>query len=672
MIHKVRLENWRSHLESEMEFGEGTNALIGIMGSGKSSVLSGISFALFGTFPALRSREVTLDGVIMGRPHEKKEAAVEVIFTAGGERLQVRREIGRGKGTTEAEIRKDDELLDTGASRVTELVEKYLKVDYELFSRAVYSEQDGLDYFLEIPKGQRMKRIDSLLRIDRFEDCRSNTITAINRLKERVESKEDVVSEMEEKENFGKIDELKGKIEDIKEDMDEKRDELGQLDEKYEKIKESLEEVREGMEEVKELKSKRDNFKGVISNIKSDVEDIRDSLDLSREEIESRIEEMEEEIEELEENKDELQGKREETRESKQQRKVKIQELQKRIQELKDLEGRCPVCDSDLTEKHKEDLLEERRTKISELDGEKTELEERENKIERKVEETEDEIEELEDEKTELERKGEKLGELERKGEKLKNRKGELEKIKEKLQKKAEKFDEDRAESKRERLEELSSRRTKMKTEMKSDRRLLEEMNERLEELKEKRMTFQRYKEEIETSRKLSEDLKKFRGALKSTQKQLRERFINAVNNTMSRVWNDLYPYDDFTGVRLTIKEGDYELQMRSAGDWHAVEGVASGGERTTAALALRIAFALVLAPNLRWLVLDEPTHNLDKKTVRDLAELLRTSVSEFVDQVFIITHDENLESAVNSYLYRLDRDKEENEPTQVEKITSV
>ncbi|MFB6217322.1 MAG: hypothetical protein ABEJ72_10240, partial [Candidatus Aenigmatarchaeota archaeon] len=96
------------------------------------------------------------------------------------------------------------------------------------------------------------------------------------------------------------------------------------------------------------------------------------------------------------------------------------------------------------------------------------------------------------------------------------------------------------------------------------------------------------------------------------------------------------------------------------------------GGERTTACLALRIAFALVLAPNLRWLVLDEPTHNLDQKTVRDLAELLRTSVSEFVDQVFLITHDENLEGAVNSYLYRLERNKEENEPTRIEKIESL
>ncbi|RLI96552.1 MAG: DNA replication and repair protein RecF, partial [Candidatus Aenigmatarchaeota archaeon] len=41
MITKVKLKNWRSHLESEFKFTRGTNALVGILGSGKTSVLNG-------------------------------------------------------------------------------------------------------------------------------------------------------------------------------------------------------------------------------------------------------------------------------------------------------------------------------------------------------------------------------------------------------------------------------------------------------------------------------------------------------------------------------------------------------------------------------------------------------------------------------------------------------
>ena len=65
------------------------------------------------------------------------------------------------------------------------------------------------------------------------------------------------------------------------------------------------------------------------------------------------------------------------------------------------------------------------------------------------------------------------------------------------------------------------------------------------------------------------------------------------------------------------------------------------------AALVLRIAFSLVLAPQLRLIVLDEPTHNLDSKGVSQLAMTLRDRIGDILDQVFIITHEEELMNAV-------------------------
>lgn len=139
MIRKVKLRNWRSHWETELEFSEGTNAIIGLMGTGKSSILSAISFALFGTFPSHKSREVKLDELIMRKPQKKDESTVIVEFGLGEDEYKIKRKIERNKGTTVAEIRKNGELLNTGTTATTETVEKYLKVDYELFSRAIYS-----------------------------------------------------------------------------------------------------------------------------------------------------------------------------------------------------------------------------------------------------------------------------------------------------------------------------------------------------------------------------------------------------------------------------------------------------------------------------------------------------------------------------------------------------
>jgi DNA repair exonuclease SbcCD ATPase subunit len=142
----------------------------------------------------------------------------------------------------------------------------------------------------------------------------------------------------------------------------------------------------------------------------------------------------------------------------------------------------------------------------------------------------------------------------------------------------------------------------------------------------------------------------------------------------MGELWGDIYPYGDFTGVRLAVEGGersaDYVLQLRDrSGNWAPVEGIASGGERTDACLALRIAFAVVLAPALSWLVLDEPTHNLDAEGIQELAAVLRERIPEVVQQVLLITHEERLEAAVSGYLYRFSRNKDTDEPTKIEQV---
>jgi exonuclease SbcC len=138
----------------------------------------------------------------------------------------------------------------------------------------------------------------------------------------------------------------------------------------------------------------------------------------------------------------------------------------------------------------------------------------------------------------------------------------------------------------------------------------------------------------------------------------------------MGTIWGELYPYKDIYNIRLCIEGGDYVLQLQDSTGWMSADGIASGGERSMACLALRIAFSLVLSPQLKWLVLDEPTHNLDSKAVEELSNVLRDGISTFVDQIFLITHDPSLENAVSGYLYRLEREKEKDGFTKVNLVS--
>ena len=76
----------------------------------------------------------------------------------------------------------------------------------------------------------------------------------------------------------------------------------------------------------------------------------------------------------------------------------------------------------------------------------------------------------------------------------------------------------------------------------------------------------------------------------------------------------------------------------------------------------------MVLVPNLNWLILDEPTHNLDEEAVRSLSRALYEQIPNIVDQTFVITHDENLKDAASGSLYIFTRDKSKGEASRVEK----
>ncbi len=114
MISHLVLKNWKSHDETELDFSQGTNVLVGIMGSGKSAVLEAITYGLFGTTPGVKSRNIVLDDLIKNRPDFEDTAEVEITFRASNEEeYEVRRVLERDKGTTYAELRKaEGELID--------------------------------------------------------------------------------------------------------------------------------------------------------------------------------------------------------------------------------------------------------------------------------------------------------------------------------------------------------------------------------------------------------------------------------------------------------------------------------------------------------------------------------------------------------------------------------
>lgn len=784
MITKVRLKNWKSHLNSELNFSNGTNALLGHMGSGKTSILDSVCFALFGTFPTLQSKKLKLDDLIMSKPAIKDLAEVEVFFQSNGNLYSVKRIIERRKGTTYSELRENGKLIEAPSTqRVNELIEKILKVDYELFSKAIYSEQNALDYFLTIPKGQRMKKIDELLMIDKFERARANAISLINKISEKKSTMQTILDKVNITELQQSIANLKSSLENILAEKIQSEQILKEVTYKKTNLENELKILYKAKEDFELLKREEIKFSSAVQEISSALEKLEESLrGADKETIENNIKSFSDILSKLEDVliekqggyqklqeqyskqkaeaelyrketitrlKNELEEKIQLQKDAEKLRKqigadtdkalekkrelvekyvgklealrIKIEDLEEIVNQLSSIKAKCPICESNITEAKKIVLIKQKKLQIKNLyeemehaakqkqmsEKELRDLEVAINKLNRILEE----IEDLNKVKSELENVQNIYSVLEETVTKLEQEIRSMRVDVEKLNKTINDAREQKHrfellqlqfrdyESKKTRIEELLKQRNEIITHLQklqetiigkdtysleaelrnlvgkerelvtkqsSLEQLTKERESRLKEFESTLATTLKEKEEVKKLENLTIQLKIFEKALEETQIQLRQEFITLVNYSMNQLWQTLYPYQDFAGIRLNVEEGDYVLQLLARNEWVNVEGVASGGERSIASLALRIAFSLVLAPQLRIIFLDEPTHNLDSNAVRVLSTVLRERIGEFIDQTFLITHQSELEEAVTGIAYRLERDKANDGYTQI------
>ncbi|MDD5162790.1 MAG: ATP-binding protein [Candidatus ainarchaeum sp.] len=686
MIKRVVLENWRTHAKSEFEFEKGTNVLVGQMGSGKSSVMDAICFALFGTFPALQAKRVSLEEIITSKPNKENFARVMLEFDYAGKNFVVERTIKR-KGTNEAKLSCDGKFLaGPKTTDATAAIEQCLDINYDLFSRAVYSEQNQIDYFLKLSPSQRKIQFDELLDLQKYENARSNSVSISNRLKDSIaerkswlESRKKNLDEKEITATGQKIRQKQKEQEEARKKIVEKKAEVEKLRELGAKLEKQWKEFRalrerlvSGEATAKELRRSIAEAARLLEG-KSPEKIAKEAIEKEKE-IEKILEEEklnESEIGTIQENANSLireQGLFEE----------KILQIEKALRELKQANANCPVCKRDLSGHTKKELQEENGLEkeaiekkqdalIEKMKKLKAELDKK-NSLKKKFaanrEKTKAEIielksllREIESEKKNREKEEKQLSQLELENEKLSR---EIEKTC---------FDEENLKKHQKALAEASAAVQGIENEKKSNNELLAELEAGLKKAEEEKKQVAELEQSIGRLSKAQEKGVLFTNSLIAAQGELREELVENTNIAMDNIWQKIYPYGDFTSARLEIEKGSYELKVRGRdSNWVRVEGILSGGERSAAALCIRIAFSLVLTQNLSWLILDEPTHNLDRQAVSILGKIMREQLPELVEQIFIITHDREMENAASGSIYVLKRDKENDGATVPEK----
>lgn len=144
--------------------------LSGPTGSGKSSVIDGMTFALYGTIPRLDDRR-SVAPVISAM---SDRARVSFEFTVGEETYTAVRLVTRtrtGATTSEARLQRgsQQEVLAGNADDVTSEVGRLLGLSYEHFTKAVVLPQGDFAQFLTDRPADRQALLRALLEIGLFE-----------------------------------------------------------------------------------------------------------------------------------------------------------------------------------------------------------------------------------------------------------------------------------------------------------------------------------------------------------------------------------------------------------------------------------------------------------------------------------------------------------------------
>jgi exonuclease SbcC len=177
----LKLSGLRSYRrEQSLDFGDGgLMAIVGDTGAGKSSLLDGIFFALYGgcTWDRRAVTPLIADG--------ETTMQVELVFLAEGRRWRVFRSASRTGTATRAELVCLDDPTDRydNSDPVTAKIRQLVGLDDDAFLRTVILPQGRFQALLQATKGDRTSILKGIFRLEQLESVRLAADHAARRIR---------------------------------------------------------------------------------------------------------------------------------------------------------------------------------------------------------------------------------------------------------------------------------------------------------------------------------------------------------------------------------------------------------------------------------------------------------------------------------------------------------
>lgn len=257
LLIRLRLENFRQHRDTVIDFQEGMTAIVGSNGSGKSTVLEGITYALYGTQRDTRETIRFYWG-------DKKKYLAELLFELDGRHYLIER------SNTDASLRElgadgSNTSLAVGLSDVRRAAERLLGLNYEQFINSFSAEQKNLNFLNFRTAAARQDEVARMLGFDRLKRAEDLGKERRSELKTRADTLEKTLGNLADLKRDQ--DEAAAKLKTVQAEIAQYETEKKELDKKLR----PAQALREQAESWQRLSSEAVAIRGEASGLKEAV-----------------------------------------------------------------------------------------------------------------------------------------------------------------------------------------------------------------------------------------------------------------------------------------------------------------------------------------------------------------------------------------------------------------